>query len=155
MTRFLFFASFSALFVACQQASAEKDQRPSEPIIQVQSFESEKSISAIGEVPSVQEQVKIEDWVTDFKEPWGLHFIADNTALVTEKRGKLWQVTPEAKVEINGIPESVDRRQGGLLDVATDPDYAENGWVYLSFSHADADDRKKLCLLYTSDAADE
>ena len=31
-----------------------------------------------------------------------------------------------------------------MLDVATDPDYAENGWVYLSFSHADADDRKKL-----------
>ena len=144
MTRLLLIASFSVLFAACQQASAEKTEPLAEPVIQTQSFESEKTIVPIEEVPSVQDQVTIEDWATDLKEPWGIHFIADNTALVTEKRGKLWQVSSDNRIEVKGIPASVDKRQGGLLDVATDPDYAENGWVYLSFTHADAESPKNL-----------
>lgn len=144
MTRLLLTASLSVLFAACQEASAGKNEQLDEPIIQTQSFEAEKTVAPIVEVPSVQEQVKIEDWAKNLREPWGIQFIADNTALITEKRGKLWQVTPENRLEIEGIPDSVDHRQGGLLDVATDPDYSENGWIYLSFSHADADDRKKL-----------
>jgi len=99
---------------------------------------------SIDHVPSVQDQVQIEDWATDLDEPWGVHFIADDTALVTEKSGQLWQVSSNSRAEIKGIPASVDKRQGGLLDVATDPDYAENGWVYLSYSHADEDDAKNL-----------
>lgn len=144
MTRLLLFASLSVLFAACQEAAAEKGSPPAEPAIQEQAADWDKTVSAVVEVPSVQDQVMVEDWSTGLKEPWGIHFIADNKALITEKRGKLWQITPEVKLEVKGIPESVDRGQGGLLDVATDPDYAENGWVYLSFSHADADQRKKL-----------
>ena len=99
---------------------------------------------AVDDVPSVEDQVKIEDWATDLNEPWGVHFIADDTALVTEKSGTLWQVSSNSRMEIKGIPASVDNRQGGLLDVATDPDYAKNDWVYLSYTHADADDSKAL-----------
>jgi len=91
----------------------------------------------IEDVPSVQDQVKIENWATDLDEPWGVHFINADTALVTEKSGKLWQISPDNRTEIKAIPASVDKGQGGLLDVATDPDYAANGWVYLSFTHAD------------------
>lgn len=105
---------------------------------------SEKIIAPVDDVVSVQSQVKIENWATNLDEPWGVHFIADDTALVTEKGGKLWQVTSDSRMEIKGIPVSVERGQGGLLDVATDPDYTENGWVYLSFSHADAENPKKL-----------
>ena len=137
MTRLLLLASLTVLLAACQEASAEKDQQLIEPVIQTQSFESEKTISAVEDVLSVQDQVKIEDWATDLKEPWGIHFIADDTTLITEKSGKLWQVSSDNRIEVKGIPASVDKRQGGLLDVATDPDYAENGWVYLSFTHAD------------------
>ncbi|WP_051279714.1 PQQ-dependent sugar dehydrogenase [Hellea balneolensis] len=105
---------------------------------------SSEKIPAVENVSSVEERVKIEDWATDLDEPWGMHFIADDTALVTEKSGKLWQVSSVGRIEIKGIPESVDERQGGLLDVATDPDYANNGWVYLSYTHADKKDRKAL-----------
>ena len=101
-----------------------------------------KTIAPVDTVPSVQDQVKIEDWATNLDQPWGIHFIADDTALITEKSGQLWRVTSEDRMEIKGIPASVDKGQGGLLDVATDPDYAENGWVYLSFAHADEDNPK-------------
>jgi len=96
-----------------------------------------KTTAPIDDVPSVQDQVQIEDWATGLDHPWGIDFIAKDTALITEKSGKLWQVSSSERLEIKGIPASVDDRQGGLLDVATDPDYANNGWVYLSFTHAD------------------
>lgn len=96
-----------------------------------------KTIVPIDDVPSVQDQVQIHDWAVGLNEPWGLNFIGPDMAMVTEKSGKLWLVSSESKVEIKGIPASDDQRQGGLMDVATDPDYAENGWVYLSFTHAD------------------
>ena len=82
MKHVLFFASLSLLLTSCQEASAGKKDQPSEPIFQAQAIETDKTIDPIVEVPSVQDQVKIEDWATGLKEPWGIHFIADNTALV-------------------------------------------------------------------------
>ena len=36
---------------------------------------------------------------------------------------------------VKGTPEVLHAGQGGLLDVAIDPDYANNGWIYLAYSH--------------------
>ena len=36
---------------------------------------------------------------------------------------------------VAGTPTVVSRGQGGLLDVEADPDYPENGWIYLAYSH--------------------
>lgn len=38
------------------------------------------------------------------------------------------------KTSIQGAPEVYDRGQGGLLDIELHPDYAENGWIYLTYS---------------------
>jgi glucose/arabinose dehydrogenase len=37
---------------------------------------------------------------------------------------------------VAGIPKVLHEGQGGLLDVAVDPKYSENGWIYLAYSHA-------------------
>lgn len=103
-----------------------------------------KTTPAIVDVPSLESRVQIQDWATGLDQPWGLHFIGSNEALVTEKSGKLWRVSSSEKQQITGIPASVEKGQGGLLDVAIDPDYANNGWVYLSFTHADATSPRKL-----------
>ena len=144
MTYKFLFTSIALLLASCQNASAGKDETQNVPSAQQAVVETASTVEPVTDVASVEDKVVIEDWATDLKEPWGVHFIADNAALVTEKRGKLWQVSPGEKLEISGIPASVDRGQGGLLDVATDPDFADNGWIYLSFSHADADNRRKL-----------
>ena len=74
--------------------------------------------------------------------PWGLAFLPDGRMLVTERPGRLrivadgWLV-PEP---IAGVPEVWDDGQGGLLDVALHPGFAENGLVYLSYSSPDDDD---------------
>jgi aldose sugar dehydrogenase len=60
-----------------------------------------------------------------------------NTALITEKPGRLRVVT-KGKLQpdpVKNIPKVLNEGQGGLMDVAVDPDYSQNGWIYLAFSH--------------------
>lgn len=75
--------------------------------------------------------------------PWGIEFVSPNQALVTEQPGRLrWLM--DGKLDprpIAGMPKVYDtgRGLGGLMDVALDPDYQDNGWVYLAYVHTDQD----------------
>ena len=69
--------------------------------------------------------------------PWGIAFTGTRGALITERPGQLrvvegGRLRPEP---VAGTPGVLNQGQGGLLDVAVDPQYDENGWVYLSYSH--------------------
>lgn len=68
--------------------------------------------------------------------PWGLVFLPDGSMLVTEREGHLRVVAGDGTLSdpINGVPEVDANGQGGLLDVALDPGFAENGLVYLSYA---------------------
>jgi len=68
--------------------------------------------------------------------PWAIAFLPDGDALVTERRGALRLLSADGTLSapIAGVPEVDARDQGGLLDVALDPDFAQNRRVYLSFS---------------------
>ncbi|UXN68614.1 PQQ-dependent sugar dehydrogenase [Devosia neptuniae] len=70
--------------------------------------------------------------------PWAMGFLPDGRMLVTERSGQLRVVGQDGEVgaPIEGVPEVVARGQGGLLDVALAPDFAESGRIYLSFSEA-------------------
>jgi len=61
-----------------------------------------------------------------------------NTALVTEKSGKLWliDVTTGQKQEVAGVPPVHVEGQGGLAEVVAHPDFAGNQRIYLSFPQA-------------------
>jgi aldose sugar dehydrogenase len=82
--------------------------------------------------------LKVETWVEGLDVPWGLVFADETTALVTERAGRLRQIKDGKLLAepVKATPEVLAEGQGGLLDVAVDPDYAENRWVYLSYSHA-------------------
>jgi aldose sugar dehydrogenase len=68
--------------------------------------------------------------------PWGLAFLPDGRMLVTEQPGRLRLVSPDGLVlPVAGLPSHIDAGgQGGLLDVALDPDFASNRRIYWSFS---------------------
>jgi glucose/arabinose dehydrogenase len=68
--------------------------------------------------------------------PWGLAFLPDGRALVTEKAGRLRYVGRDGKLSepLTGVPKVDDDGQGGLLGVAIDPQFATNRLVYLAFS---------------------
>lgn len=73
---------------------------------------------------------------TGFENPWGLTFLNANTALLTERPGTMALVTlSDGSVkEVDGVPEVVDQRQGGLLDVVTAPDFASTSQIFFSFA---------------------
>ena len=93
-------------------------------------------IAAVDEVPSIEDQVQFQDYVVGLDEPWGFAFFPDNpiNILITQKTGELLRYDGKKLNAIGGIPEVNNSRQGGLLDISFDPDYSENGWIYLSLS---------------------
>lgn len=74
--------------------------------------------------------------------PWGIAFLPNgDEALITEKSGTLRRVGMNGVISeaITGVPDVVYKSQGGLLDVAIDPNFNDNNYVYLSYSEADPD----------------
>ena len=68
--------------------------------------------------------------------PWGLAFLPDGRMLVTERPGRLRVVAPDGTLSrpLSGVPMVYASGQGGLLDVALSPSFAEDRLVYVSFS---------------------
>lgn len=67
--------------------------------------------------------------------PWSLDWLPDDTMLVTNRPGFLKVIRGGKAVGVvKGIPNSVEQGQGGLMEVAIHPNYAQNGWVYLTFT---------------------
>jgi glucose/arabinose dehydrogenase len=72
--------------------------------------------------------------------PWGLAFLPDGRMLVSERPGRLRLVDPDGRVSqpIAGVPEVYAYGEGGLLDVALDPDFAANHLIYFAFAEPGA-----------------
>ena len=87
-------------------------------------------------IKSEKARLQIETVADGLDHPWGLAFLPDGTMLVTERKGNLRSVTAAGEVSdpIGGVPEVDARGQGGLLDVAIDPDFERNRLVYMSFA---------------------
>lgn len=68
--------------------------------------------------------------------PWGLALLPDGRWLVTERPGRLRIITAEGAVgePIAGLPQVDARGQGGLLDVALSPSFAQDRLVYWSYA---------------------
>jgi aldose sugar dehydrogenase len=76
--------------------------------------------------------------VADLEVPWGLEFLPNGDLLIAERKGTLSRFTKEKElIEISGLPPIRVSGQGGLMDLRLHPNYAENGWIYISYSYID------------------
>lgn len=68
--------------------------------------------------------------------PWGIINLPDGRFLVTEKTGFIHLISKDGKnvTKITGLPAVDSKGQGGLLDVALDPDFQNNRMIYWSYS---------------------
>ena len=75
--------------------------------------------------------------------PWGMAWLNANDMLVTDKKGELRLIRKGQLLtqKIAGIPKVNAKSQGGLLDVEVDPNYAQNGWIYLSYAGFEGDEK--------------
>lgn len=89
--------------------------------------------------PGAPAKMQMVTLVDGLDEPWGMDFLPDGSLLITEQGGALklvdggnYQVSA-----VTGVPASERAGQGGLLDVLVHPQFADNGWVYLSYTVSD------------------
>jgi glucose/arabinose dehydrogenase len=80
--------------------------------------------------------VRVATVAEGLEHPWGVAFLPDGRALVTERPGRLRIVGTDGKLgePLAGVPAVSATGQGGLLDVQLDPEFAKNRLVYLSYA---------------------
>jgi glucose/arabinose dehydrogenase len=91
-------------------------------------------------VDTQEYKVRLTKVVEGLHHPWSMAFLPDGRMLVTERRGLL-RILENGKLlaaSVEGIPKVTEHGQGGLLDIALHPKYAENGWLYWSYNAVDA-----------------
>jgi glucose/arabinose dehydrogenase len=79
---------------------------------------------------------KVETLNEKLGRPWAIIAMPDGRLLVTEKTGYMQILSADGILlkKIKGFPKVSDSGQGGLLDVALDPEFAKNKTIYWSFS---------------------
>ena len=86
-------------------------------------------------VTTASHRFRIETVTDEVKNPWGLNWLPDGTLLITEKSGDLRTFRDgQLSDPIKNIPDVDALSQAGLFEAAPHPDYAANGWIYLSFA---------------------
>ena len=88
-------------------------------------------------ISSAEHDFRVVVLTRGLEHPWGLAFLPDGRLLVTERPGRLRLVAADGTLDprpVEGLPPIAAQGQGGLLDVALHPQFAENGLVYLSYA---------------------
>lgn len=102
------------------------------------------SISAFSQKPTIEREqgaIQVKTLAEDLEHPWAIAFLPDNRLLLTERPGRLRIMDTANNVSepIQGVPEVFAKSQGGLQDVAIDPDFANNNYVYLTYAEPGPD----------------
>lgn len=95
------------------------------------------SAAAEGPYKSDLHSFALERLATGLEYPWGMAFLPDGNLLVTEREGTLRLIdvnTRKVSDPLRGTPKAEAIGQGGMLDVALDPNFNQNRLVYLSYS---------------------
>ena len=84
---------------------------------------------------------RIDTFAEGLDHPWSIAFLPDGTKLVTERVGRLRVIDPQGKLlpePVQNTPFEYVATQAGLMDVAVDPDFAQNQLIYLTYAYGEA-----------------
>ncbi len=129
--RLLALATLATATVAGRGAAQGVDPRPANgadqrPAFAGQTDAPERKLNVNFQVETVADNINA---------GWALAFLPNGKMLVTQRGGQLLLLGPGgARAEVTGLPPVDARGQGGLLDVALDPDFATNSVIYWSFA---------------------
>ncbi len=81
-------------------------------------------------------EVRVVEVAAGLRHPWSIAFLPGGDILVTERSGRLLRLDARSgrRTAVAGVPPVFAYHQGGLFDVALDPEFAENGRIYLSYA---------------------
>jgi glucose/arabinose dehydrogenase len=119
MKKILFFILVASVAMNCSKPEVASQETPTGKII-----ESEK------------QKFIVDTLTAELTNPWGMAFLPDGRILITERAGEI-RIVKDGKLlveKIGNVPAVFANGQGGLLDIKLHPDYASNGWIYLTYS---------------------
>lgn len=144
MMRFLIGSLLSTVLMS---ASCGKDKAPAAvppgttpPPVETQSPNTDYKPAFEGQtrVAGVQTSTPLDVKVIskDLQKPWGVAVLPDGRLIITQKEGSLRIVSADGTTSapITGLLAVDSRGQGGLLDIAPDPDFPTNRMLYWTFS---------------------
>ena len=107
------------------------------------------TLSAQSTLRSSQHDYRVVTVVDALVQPWSIAFLPGGDTLITERPGRL-RIIRNGKLlpqPVEGVPAVSYANQGGLLEVATHPDFASNRMLYLTFSKPIADGKEATTAL--------
>lgn len=80
--------------------------------------------------------IKIDTLHTGLQNPWGMTWISGDRMLITERKGEIliFEKDKFTSTKVSGLPAMYVNGQAGLLDITIHPNYAQNGWIYISYA---------------------
>jgi glucose/arabinose dehydrogenase len=95
------------------------------------------------------EEPMLETIADGLDRPWSFAFLPEGVILVTEKAGALRSIGRDRKLSqpISGLPAVAAVGQGGLLDIALHPDFAQTRLVFLSFAEPREDGKNATSVM--------
>ena len=86
--------------------------------------------------PETRRGLRIETVARGLEHPWAIAVLPDGRLLVTERPGRLRIVERDGQLSapLSGVPPVFARSQGGLLDVALEPNFERTQIIYLSYA---------------------
>ena len=82
-------------------------------------------------------QATVSPFVSGLEHPWSIAWLPSGDALITERPGRLRVLargTTTLSPPLDGVPAVVASGQGGLFDVAVDPQFETTRYIYLSLA---------------------
>lgn len=88
------------------------------------------------QLPITRGRIQVSVVTKGLDHPWGIAFLPDGNMLVTERPGRLRVIRNGVldPTPLGPLPQVLATGLGGLLDVALHPRFAQNRWVYLTYS---------------------
>jgi aldose sugar dehydrogenase len=126
----------SLLLASCATVSVDPADSTAEPPVVPPAVETSRQAET-AVVNAVQPVTVLEG----LEHPWGMVWLPDGSMLVTERPGRLRRVQDGVldPNPLEGLPDLLIFRQGGLLDIALHPQFESNRWVYFAYAHGSRD----------------
>lgn len=150
-------AAFAALLIASAAAAQTDQQSSDDPQFEWgernTSYPPAFDAQFRAPIAVTEAELDVETIVDGLVHPWAIKNLpGDSGYLVTERMGALRHVTSEGVLSdpLGGTPEVRDERQGGLLDVETGPNFAEDRMIYLSYAKPTGNDSEGMMMSATA-----
>jgi glucose/arabinose dehydrogenase len=87
-------------------------------------------------VPTAEGPIRVVPVVTGLSHPWGIAWLPNGDALVTERAGRVRLIRDGVldPTPIGGVPQVHAVRLSGLMDIAVHPEFEQNQLVYLTYT---------------------